>query len=409
MKYFIKLIIAIIALSLFIIPTKMLANVDDSKIYVKDGKTYKKIDKNSELVGEKPDRGWWFGYDELEKKEKKEKDISEDPEQPLMNEKEKENIIKEKNLGNLLKAMLIEMKKQTKLQKKILNKLEYAYPKTVPTYTINKKTGKRCKSNSSIDCFVMPVIAEGQQVPVLKNMLRNPNKKTAEEYLKWQAKYFNHITDIAYSMKYAYNDKGKEAYPTDTINSRTNTLFNFEKDARSINENYIIRKYKDNIGVSIFIDNNMLINKSGFIYEFLKMGNAFTKELRYLFVFKNKKLEDEFLQKLYVYKNDKSMKKYYDNLKYQTIVKPDLFKIKNIQLSPTTFLIYKDKKDKSKNFEQIIETGTISVTNLRKNIIDALIYYKIVKPKDLSVQDNYASVEKLKKVLSKEKEKNNEK
>jgi len=144
------------------------------------------------------DHGWWW-YEEKYKDPltKKEKIIK-----YKLSPAEKAKIDSQNKTNKLLKMLIVSQEENKKLQEKILNR--------------SKKTGEKCLTNSSSDCFVMPVIAEGQHVPVLKNFLRNPSPKNSKEWLKWQATYFNHINKVSNGLRFAFLKGGSDVYSTST-------------------------------------------------------------------------------------------------------------------------------------------------------------------------------------------------
>lgn len=85
---------------------------------------------------------------------------------------------------DILLNILAEQRKQTAIQSEILEilKITHDLPRKV---VIN---GKECISNSSSDCFVMPIIGDAARLPVMRKWLENPTVENALEYYKWQSK-----------------------------------------------------------------------------------------------------------------------------------------------------------------------------------------------------------------------------
>jgi hypothetical protein len=156
--------------------------------------------------------GWWFYEEEVKNPKTEEIDIISYKLSPA----EKLKIDQQKKTNKLLKLLLEEQTKTRKLNEIIANRLIYAYPDVTPKYTINKKTGEKCLTNSSKDCFVMPVIAEAQHFPALEKFLRDPSPENSKNWLQVQATYFNHVNKVSNGLRFAYLKDGAEAYPINT-------------------------------------------------------------------------------------------------------------------------------------------------------------------------------------------------
>jgi len=324
------------------------------------------------------DNGWWW-Y--------KEKYVDKDKEfetKTKISNKEKMKMDKEEEKLKL-------MREQNKKLSKIQERLEYAYPNITPIYTKNKKTGKKCLTNSSSDCYVFPLQAEAQHVPVMAKWLRNPTPENSKEWLKWQAKYFNHLTDIGYGNKFAYLSNGDKAYPTDNYYNDGDPLNRSITDKMIINRNtQILKSLKDKVTILMFLGKTRALDyATGSDKFFFNWNKRFYKDWNFYFVFESKKALDRFDK--YIKKSGrKSSIDSWNNMKLKgaVVVKPKYFKKFNINISPTTVALYvKDKKkgDKYKNIIwQKISTGDISTYGVMKSAVQFLVYNKIIKPSELS-------------------------
>ena len=112
-----------------------------------------------------------------------------------------------------LKKILLSLE----LQRKELNDIKKTINPNEPKMIINDK-GEECLSNSSVDCFDIPVIQEGRNVPVLYNFIKEPNEDTAKDWLLYQAKLFNHYMQMGYSLKFASLNGDENTYPVNALN-----------------------------------------------------------------------------------------------------------------------------------------------------------------------------------------------
>lgn len=176
-------------------------------------------DNNDFLKYDTPNGWWWYETKIVDDKTKEEKNIK-----VPIKANEKIQIDEQKKTNELLSKLIDEQKKTNEINERIAGRLEYAFPNVTPIYTTNKKTGEKCLTNSSMDCFVMPVIAEGQQVPVLMDFIREPSPDHSKKWLQWQATYFNHLNKVSHGLRFAYLKYGAEAYPTETTFANGDSL-----------------------------------------------------------------------------------------------------------------------------------------------------------------------------------------
>lgn len=344
---------------------------------------------SSVFAANNPEKGWWW-YEEKEGKVIK-KDI--DPEK--ITEKE-------------ILLMLVKEQQENKIvNKEILKRLEYAFPNTVDEFSINKKTGEKCKTNSSADCFQMPVIAEGQQVPVLKEFLRNPSPENSKEWLKWQATYFNHVQKVSHGLRFAFLKDGAEAYPTQTDYALGDSLvLSQAENARAANEANAIVKLKENLGFFIFLGIDSTYENINNIYKnLIAIDDTYMREMSYILIFNTQAEMDsakKYINDVLVKKEgQKSVERFYK--KAQMAVKPDLFRAYNVRMTPSIVAIYKGKEEKP--ISQIILSGTVGVDEIRRKTMNFLTYNEILNPGDFSADKNWAEAEKMNRETNQIKEK----
>jgi len=323
--------------------------------------------------------GWWW-YKEKYKDGDKEFETKE-----KMSNKEKRKVDKEEEKIRILKS-------QNKKLAKIKERLEYAFPNITPIYTKNKKTGKKCLTNSSEDCFVFPLQAEAQHVPVMAKWLSKPNPENSKEWLKWQAKYFNHLTNIGYGNKFAYLNNGSKAYKTDNILNNGGNL-NYPIMSKLVdNRQYqIVDQLKDKISILIFLGKTKTMDFANLAdTSFASWGKDFYKKWNFYFVFERQSDIEAYDKRI---KNSGIVANYnaWKNFKKNGFVisKPTYFKKFNIHISPTVVALYttKSKTKKKDIIWQKIQTGDISTFSVIRNTVQFLIYNKIISAKELSVEN----------------------
>lgn len=327
-------------------------------------------------------KGWWWYKEVIEKNGEKYKIKTKfSPKEKLLFEQK----IKQNKL----------LEKQTKLLKKINERLQYAFPDLTPKYGINEKTGEKCLANSSADCFVMPLQPEAQHVPVLANFLRDPNPKNSEEYLKWQAKYFNHVTNVSYGIRFAFLSKGAEAYPTDAAYMYTdNPGFPISDDIRRMNQLKILNNLKDKIGIMIFLGKNTALEETNTVYRtvynYQKKG---WKDISISVVFPSEKMKKFVMEKAKEgFLFDKGNKTFWERAK--VMVRPDLFEKFNVTITPSVLAVYKLGGKNKKYIWQTVSTGSIAPKDVREGIFRFLVYNKVIDPKDLSIMQGANFIQK---------------
>jgi len=328
--------------------------------------------------------GWyWYSEDNSSKETKKNK-VKMSPLDALKLEKETKTI-------KLLQKMVDEQKENKTISIAILEKLKEAFPNPTPKMYIDSN-GKKCITNSSADCFLIPVIKEAQNIPALKNWLRNPSPENSKVYLKWMARYMKQIGDISNGSRFAFLNGGSDVYPMNTDYTYGDDLF-FSKSekVRRAREGKIIGSLKKDLAILMFIGQNTFYEKIVGTYKnFYQYDKTFLSDLPFVIVFPSKKSEKEF--KSYVYqeikqKGDKQTEAFIKNAKFS--VRPDLYKTYNIRVTPSILAFYKDPKS-DKKISQIVSTGKSNIRAIRTGLIDFLTYNGIISEKDLAADKSWA-------------------
>lgn len=284
----------------------------------------------------------------------------------------------------ILSSIDNQMKVQTLLLSKMLQILEYNFPRRTPKYTINKKTGKKCLTNSNADCFVMPVVPEAQQVPVLKNFIRKPNLETAKEWLRWFATYQNKIADVGYANSFAYKQYGTKAYPTRvTLESQTpsGTGDNLPKN---IKEQTLMR-LQNRIKIYVFYGINKgyenLINP---IFMLDVKKGAFSVFKDFTVVFKDESYYNK-LKKEFSWRASSREKAIANSTKFK--LDPELFKKFKIDHTPTVVAELKGKNGKILGWQKICFDNGYG--DMLSGVYDFLVFNRVVKPTNINPENAY--------------------
>jgi len=298
----------------------------------------------------------------------------------------------EKAQAEKMDELIKTMKENNELQKKILKRLLYAFPDTVPEYTINKKTGKKCKTNSSADCFVMPVIKEAQNsVPVMATMLRNPSSQNVKNYLEWQGTYFNQAFKIGNGFSLVSKQYGRSLTNIDGMGytqmplegSRQNDIGNIQKAAT-------FKKLDDKLGIMLFVGLSREHERNMMGYEYVQAVNTDIGKMKNVtYVFRtqeDKKYVEMKIRKTGVEKHWKTYRS------IRNIVSKEYYDKFNITLTPSTVAIYKTDK-KEKIWQKL--GYTINARAIATTLYDFLSFNGIVKNGALREDDNWRNAQAL--------------
>jgi len=334
------------------------------------------------------EKGWWWYEEEVKDPKTDEINIVTYKVSPA----DKLRIERQEKTNKLLQMIVIEQKENKELNKKVLKRLNYAFPNTTPIYTKNSKTGEKCLTNSSAECFVMPVIAEGQHVPVLKDFLRNPSPKNSKKWLQFQAKYFNHVNKVSHGLRFAFLKDGSDAYPIMTDYVYGDNLFNATSENMRVGrEEKIIKNLKNELAYLIFLGESKVYERTTGVYENLFTTNKrFLKDMNKIFVLPSEKVRrqmDQYIVKeLYEKQGKKGIYTAWKEAKI--VVRPDLYNKYNIRITPTVVAFYKKEK-MEKGLTQIISIGGMDLNSMRIRTIDFLEYNGIVESKERAADKNW--------------------
>lgn len=322
--------------------------------------------------------GWWW-YKQLAKDQNgKDVEIKE-----KITTKEKLSIEKEKEVVKLLK-------KQIEKLDAVKERLEYAYPNITPIYSTDAK-GKKCVTNSSTDCFVFPLQAEAQHVPVLAAWLSDPSPTNSRNWLQWEAKYFNHLQKISLGNRFAFLSGGADAYPTDTTDVYSaNPSRNLPAKAKIERELKIIDTASDKLGLMFFMGGNTVLENSVDTYKKMREFNdkPWTK-INTVVVVQSKEMKDNLIQKIKLIPI-KSTQEFWNNVTWK--ISPEAFTNFDIAITPSVVATYKTKENKI--IWQNIFSGSVEAEDVRGALIRFMVYNNIVNPVEMSSAINSATVQR---------------
>jgi|GEM_PF-4703004 hypothetical protein len=322
--------------------------------------------------------GWWWYKEKVKDKDGKDQEIK-----TKMTNKEKLDYEKDITVIKI-------MQRQEAALKDIKNRLDYAYPDVTPKYSKNSK-GEECLTNSSADCFVLPVQAEAQQVPVMKEWLVNPSPTNSKKYLQWQAKYFNHLSKVSSGLHFSFLNDGPEAYPTDmTFVYNENLGAPMAEDAAGFRKVMILDELKDKIGLMFFFGNNLAYEDNTNAYSNVWVfANDYWANVQKIVIVPNEEAKNRLKAKADSF-NSKDVKKFWEQVKIE--VRPDLFNSMNIMVTPAVVGVY--KTDKGETLYQTLSNGMISESVVVTNFTKFLTYNEIIDPSEMSANKNIGQIQK---------------
>lgn len=295
-------------------------------------------------------------------------------------------------LADLIQAV----RENTEVSKKILEKLEYAYPRTIPEWTKNSKTGEKCKSNSSADCFVMPVIAEAQNsVPVMVDMMRNPTTENVKKYLEWQAAYFNQTFKIGYGFNLTSQQYERDAWKVDGMGfTQMPEHGNKQDDAQYLKIAAIIKKLNNKLGMLVFFGKSEEIERefSGREFNSITKG-PFSKLKNTAFIFENQAT----LNRMTNLVNQDAYTDYPAQwAAMKKAVDPAKFKEFKIHASPAAVLIYK-KDDGEIIWQKLGYISTVSEQQIMLMTYRFLRFHEIIPAGSINEEDVWESADRMRK------------
>lgn len=236
------------------------------------------------------------------------------------------------DIHNVLVAIAKELQ-NTKAELKLLK--EYVNP-NAPHYIVNEK-GERCLANSSADCFEMPIITEGRNIPALSNFMKDPTVENAKIWLGVQAKLFNRANNMGVALKFASLEGGAETYPVygkDMMVSGNSSSKRRETEAIK----YHLDRYKENIGTIIFLGETQALEAAWGPESLARIAYPEGSLYNLLLVFKDESAKKSYDDYFATHK-DAELVKIYQNSKKQ--VSQKLFADYKVDVTPTVVAVFK--------------------------------------------------------------------
>lgn len=279
---------------------------------------------------------------------------------------------------DLLIAILQEQRETNKMQREILEMLKVVHdlPRMV---NVN---GKQCLSNSSEDCFVVPIIGDGARIPVMKKWIENPTVDNALAYYKWQTKYLNHMFNVGYSLEAA----AKNTTPKFAATPRSLNLATGESQEHRVKlAKDILKKHANKMEVAILMGKNYGYDTADLanlkeVYDGIKESNIKTR-----FVFSSQEDLNRFTEFANTAIN-KDIKMIWDSVpNTEKVISPNSFKNNKIDtyMTPMYILRYVDTQNQ-KSFNQVIGVGRDNPRVVHNGIVRASILFGVIKPEELN-------------------------
>ncbi|MDD3465634.1 MAG: hypothetical protein PHE67_00675 [Campylobacterales bacterium] len=315
------------------------------------------------------ERGWVFGDDNDNNK-------TNNTDEQITVTPDKNNRKGQRDLVAILEDMLAIQKEHLKEQKRIRQILEEQFdPKPK---LITKADGTKCIANSSADCFDFPLIPEAKRIPVMAEYLSHPNDmQKVSEWKRWFSKYLNHTYDIGKANEYEAAANGSTTFQTDYHSGSVDDSYGYYSVAKAEHNTKIIN----------------LFGQKGLLKLRILIGKTPTVDLYALddiarFIIKHNNLPIEL-----IFFDNASASIYSDSTSLLSIAKqafnaprvvkkidPSLFTA-GIQNSPTYVPIYNKSGE---NISKPIKYGKLSSDMLASEIIEWMVYEKIIDPATLN-------------------------
>ena len=276
--------------------------------------------------------------------------------------------ISEDDIGKLLKEILKENRKQSKLQKEIRDLIASEINPSPKTITVD---GKECIENEDEKCFKMPLIREVRSIPAIKNALTKRDLESVKKQEQWYAKYLTEIIKVGYLKGLAIREMGPDyplaRRPEGTVDAGAG----WDAPILENHRRNIFKKELHNFEFNFFIGLNIGLD----MYSLSSIANVAKSfpEIKLNLVFKDKKSKiiwEKQYKNLYAAKYLK---------KLNAVIQPSSFDEFKVYTTPSLFL--KDHKN-SKNI--FLHVGKINQLTLINKTIDYMLQNKFIERKDLS-------------------------
>lgn len=309
------------------------------------------------------EKGWAFGDDNKYQDDDEEKIIT--------------GIKKSKrDPATILENILVVQIEQLKEQKKIRKILEDEFdPKP---HMITKKDGTKCVANSSADCFEFPLIAEAKRVPVMANYLLHPeDAKAVSEWKKWFSKYLNHTFDIGMATEYDTAENGSNTFQTDYRTDGFDSSGGYFNVAKAQHNSALLNAFGHK-GLSLKIYLGKTVDLDLYSIDEIAMFCKANKDVPIELVFLTKASAETYSGAARTLE-----------LVGTAFSQPNVTKRmarngeipETLQATPAYSPHYKDKQ---RDLTRIIKTGKINNEALANQIIDWMIFEKIINPAQLN-------------------------
>ncbi|MGB0989267.1 MAG: hypothetical protein ACPGUI_00405 [Halarcobacter sp.] len=240
-------------------------------------------------------------------------------------------------------------------------------------------------ANSRQECFEMPIITEGRNLPALSAFMQNPTEENAANWLGVQAKLFNQATKMGYAIKFAFLKGGKEVYPTTTTNLYP-SYGSISAAKQNLLKKELIKRYDQNLGTVIFLGETIELEKE---VGFERLSRILLRDgdlLNPLIIFKNQDIKDAY-DTFYSLKDKNSqLRMAYDNTEQRIF--PEMFEKYNVTITPTVMALYEDKKT-NKSIKSIIAKGFTNKDTVINGLVQFLVFNDLLDPKELNVEDKW--------------------
>ncbi|TLD91374.1 hypothetical protein LS74_009020 [Helicobacter magdeburgensis] len=279
---------------------------------------------------------------------------------------------------DLLIAILQEQKIANRIQMEMLEimKVVHDLPRMVEV------NGKKCLSNSSEDCFVMPIIGDGARIPVMRKWLENPTVENALAYYKWQSKYLNHVFNAGYSLEAAAKNT---RYPFAATPPHLTMEDGQGQDERKKMVKEKLKQHSPNMEVAILmgknygydIENIVLLRE---VYDEIKSMGVKTR-----FVFESQEALNRF-NNLHEKALGQDASDLWRNIpNTDKVISPNSFKNDKIDTYMTPMYIFRYRNvSNQKSFNQVIGIGRDRPKDIINMMTRSMILFGVIKPEELA-------------------------
>ena len=241
----------------------------------------------------------------------------------------------------------------------------------------------------------------------MASWLKAPSPTNSKKWLRWEAKYFNHLQKISLGNRFAYLSGGVNAYPTNTVYSMGDSIrAPLSVRAREIRKRDIIKKVGKKLEILVFLGKTSVLDSLTEAYrEVTQWKRKEFVEYNVHFIFESQTSLD-FFEKSVKTNTGFSNRNTWKKIKERKLVfvSKKYFEKFNIKISPSVVAIYKtDKKatdekgketGKNEMIWQTILTSNINPVQVKAAIFRFLEYNGILHAKELAIDTGLGSLQK---------------